>query len=512
VLNKIDLESGRYSRLLLLTLFLIALSIRLGAVLYLGVPDIVEAEEQGLNAARLVNGQGYTFEFYGYRVNNPLQSFKPPLYTFFLAFFLRCTDKPALALGVSQAFLSSLACIFVYGIATTLSGKIVGLLSSAATAVYPVFVIQSARPFSVTLHTLLLSALVFLVLHVLQQSHFVTTQPVIASEAKQSPSRKEEIASSQKTLLAMTRAEQLPRFYNWAIIGILVGLLALGRPSMLGLLPGILLWVWLNRRAIANWHKAVPVIVLFTLLTILPWTIRNYHIHHQIVPISTHGGFTFWNGNNPFTTGSAFDVYVGEAKKYAGIEFDEQTDDSEIVDLRPYPLPRGLETRLDTLTEVELDRALYLAGLQFIRENPRQWLKLEARKVISFWWFRPNMGKSRADLGEYGLVYDSRWIMPYKILYAGVLFFFLAGIVLSVSQWRVYSLFYFLFLDLTVVYVGLEVITRYRWEIEPFMVILATTAVLYIVQRALPVSSQSPAWLRSSYRWLSTKRGTPGRE
>jgi NADH-quinone oxidoreductase subunit F len=37
----------------------------------------------------------------------------------------------------------------------------------------------------------------------------VTTQAVIASEAKQSPSRKEEIASSQKTLLAMTRAEQL---------------------------------------------------------------------------------------------------------------------------------------------------------------------------------------------------------------------------------------------------------------------------------------------------------------
>jgi len=38
----------------------------------------------------------------------------------------------------------------------------------------------------------------------------VTTQAVIASGAKQSPSRKEEIASSQKTLLAMTRAEQLP--------------------------------------------------------------------------------------------------------------------------------------------------------------------------------------------------------------------------------------------------------------------------------------------------------------
>jgi hypothetical protein len=39
----------------------------------------------------------------------------------------------------------------------------------------------------------------------------VTTLAVIANEAKQSPSRKEEIASSQETLLAMTQAEQLQK-------------------------------------------------------------------------------------------------------------------------------------------------------------------------------------------------------------------------------------------------------------------------------------------------------------
>jgi 4-amino-4-deoxy-L-arabinose transferase-like glycosyltransferase len=445
----------RDNRLLLVGIFLLALSTRLGAVLVLGVPDIIEAEEHGLNAARLVNGQGYTFDFYGYRVSNPLQSFKPPLYTFFLAFFLRCTDRPALALGVSQAFLSSLTCIFVYWIATKLSGRVVGLLSAMVTAVYPVFVIQAARPFAVTLHTFLLSALAFLLLHTLQQS----------------------------------------RFCNWAITGALVGLLALGRPSTLGLLPGIVCWIWLNRQAIADWQRAASGIVLFALLTILPWTIRNYHIHHQIVPISTHGGFTFWNGNNPFTTGSAFDVVVGEVKKYAGIQFDEETNDLEIVDLRPYPLPRGLESQLDALTEVELDRALYLAGLQFIRENPRKWLGLVGRKIISFWWFRSNMGRSRADLGEYGLVYDSRWIVPYMIVYAIIFVFFIAGLVLSLGQWRLYSLFYFWFLYLTAVYAAFEVITRYRWEIEPFILILATTAALYIAQRALSVSSRSLAWL-----------------
>jgi 4-amino-4-deoxy-L-arabinose transferase-like glycosyltransferase len=41
---------------------------------------------------------------------------------------------------------------------------------------------------------------------------WVTTQAVIASKAKQSPSRKEKIASSQKKLLAMTQAEQLLRW------------------------------------------------------------------------------------------------------------------------------------------------------------------------------------------------------------------------------------------------------------------------------------------------------------
>ena len=48
-----------------------------------------------------------------------------------------------------------------------------------------------------------------------------TTQAVIASEAKQSPSRKEEIASSQKTLLAMTRAEQLRRLATLGLLFLL---------------------------------------------------------------------------------------------------------------------------------------------------------------------------------------------------------------------------------------------------------------------------------------------------
>jgi hypothetical protein len=56
----------------------------------------------------------------------------------------------------------------------------------------------------------------------------IATRAVIASEAKQSPRRKEEIASSQKTLLAMTRAEQLRSIFIPSLKG--------ARPHVFGFL------------------------------------------------------------------------------------------------------------------------------------------------------------------------------------------------------------------------------------------------------------------------------------
>jgi len=76
----------------------------------------------------------------------------------------------------------------------------------------------------------------------------VTTQAVIASEAKQSPCRKEEIASSQKTLLAMTRAKQLPPGFPPVLKGVnlvaepgqtvaILGATGSGKSSLIHLIP-----------------------------------------------------------------------------------------------------------------------------------------------------------------------------------------------------------------------------------------------------------------------------------
>jgi hypothetical protein len=168
-----------------------------------------------------------------------------------------------------------------------------------------------------------------------------------------------------------------------------------------------------------------------------------------------------------------------------GSEVGEGAGEEDIVDLRPYPLPHEVAPDVQHLSEVELDRALYQAGWRFIRENPRQWLSLVKTKLLSFWWFRPHIGQSRADLGEHGLVYDPRWIIPYKFLYATLFPFFLGGLILSIRRWRAYVLFYLLFAYLTVVYLAFNVMTRYRWEIEPYILFFALAALVHLVQRVL---------------------------
>jgi len=444
-------------RLSISIICLLALAVRLGAVFYLGVPDPAESSESGQVAARLTSGQGYTFDFYGYRTANPLQSFIPPLYTLFVAFFLRFTSESGVALVVAQTFLSSLTCVLIYHIAKRLSGRALGALSGLATALYPVFIIQAARAFSLTVHSFFLALLLWLLLGLLQRSPFIT----------------------------------------WVATGVVVGLNALGRSLMLGVLVGIVGWLWLNRKMIPEWQRATAVIVLFTLLTLLPWTLRNYYLHGQLVLISTNGGFTFWNGNNTFTTGNAFDVYVGKARAYVGTEVDEAAGEKDIIDLRPYPLPHEVAPDVQRLSEVELDRALYQAGWRFIQDNPRQWLALLKTKLLSFWWFRPHIGESRADLGEYGLVYDPRWITPYKILYVAIFPFFLGGLVFSLRRWKTYALFYFLFAYLTIIYLAFNVMTRYRWEIEPYILLFALTAIVQLALRALQWDKKL-VWMGSS--------------
>jgi hypothetical protein len=136
------------------------------------------------------------------------------------------------------------------------------------------------------------------------------------------------------------------------------------------------------------------------------------------------------------------------------------------------------------MSELELRRAFYRAGFAYIRQHPLDWLKLEWRKLVSFWWFRPNLGANP--------LYREHWTSLYKIQYAALLPLALAGVVVSLRNgaagsaggWRGFALLYAIMAYTSLVQVLFEVLTRYRWEIELLMLIFPALALDTVWQRA----------------------------
>ena len=423
-----------------------AVCLRLAALVVLHGPDLVSASESGLTAANWVAGQGYTFDFYGYRAANPLQSFMPPLFTALVAACL-ATPWPEITFSIVQVALSSLTVLLVYLTAAQLACPAVGLTAAVLTSVYPPFLILVDQNTVPVLNTFLLTLWLWATFRLIDQGG-----------------------------------------RRWAVLaGLALGLNILSRPSSIGLVGVMLLGVWLRARGNGgegeegrsrNWrHQAIMVVATMS-LTVTPWLARDLLVHHRPVWISTNGGFTFWNGNNPFTTGSAFDVRAADLAAYSG-EIVSAPDGAAIVQVKPYPLPLELRDTVATLDEVALDRALYSASLAFIQGHPGRWLGLLAQKVVSLWWFRPNIGLSSG-------FYQESWIVPYKVLYAGVLLAAVAGFVLSRKHWRRHVVPIGMLAYLTVVYATYNAITRYRWEMEPYLLILAALALVTVWRQRLP--------------------------
>ncbi len=424
---------ARLSTAILFAILLLALGLRLAAIAVIGpTPSLDGYTESTVTARNMLDGKGYTYDFFGERPDKPLRSFMPPLYVGLVYAAMRWSANPPLALAGAQAVLSALMCGAVYLIAVTLSRRRdVALLAALASALYPVLIVMVTVWTTLILHAAVL------------------------------------LWAVAVTLLLPER----PRWGWAALAGALWGLIALGRPALLAFIPLVLLWLWLNCEDRRAWLKLSIVLMAAAVLVILPWTIRNYRVQGRIIGISTNGGATFWNGNNPFTTGSGMEVYSRKAAEYLGRPFDPSQP--PIVQMQPYPLPPDLAAQVATISETELDRRQYQAGLEFIRLQPGEWLALVAQKAAGFLWFRRNIGSA----------YEASWTPYYKVLYASLLAAFAAGLVMSFKDWRRYSLLYLLFAFYLATNLAFSVQTRYRWEIEPLFLVFAALCVAVAARR-----------------------------
>jgi 4-amino-4-deoxy-L-arabinose transferase-like glycosyltransferase len=141
----------------------------------------------------------------------------------------------------------------------------------------------------------------------------------------------------------------------WLAAGFALGLASLTQPAML-LFPGVLVahdlltgprFLLPGGRALVSW----VLLLVGVLAPIAPWALRNQHIFHRPVLVSSNGGSVFYRANNPLATGGWTE--------------------------------RG-EKDLDHMTELEASDNGYRWGREWIRDHPGRFLALALHKQVLF--------------------------------------------------------------------------------------------------------------------------------
>ena len=228
------------------------------------------------------------------------------------------------------------------------------------------------------------------------------------------------------------------------VAGILLGLSLLTRSILAGFLPFIFLWVLIVYKKKLTALKHFALLLIFALLIISPWVIRNYMVLDTFIPFSTDGAEALIYANNPGVLHSETG-FCGKC---------------------PAEVAKGLG-------EIERQRAYYNFGLNFIKNNPDEFLRNAMDRFIQLWRPFPNV-KFPQVKPIYAIVYF--------LSYLPVLILLFIGMPLSLRQLRYTGLMYLLVIYCTGVHMVLPACIRYREPLMPLLILFAVFGITQLKQ------------------------------
>jgi 4-amino-4-deoxy-L-arabinose transferase-like glycosyltransferase len=418
-------------RLLLLIIFL-SIVLRLGAAMYLGDTLVGEQQRRAHDqisynylANSLLVGKGFSFDqdWYPFTPANTPTAHWSFLYSIFLAGVYALTGPHPFAARLVQVLIVGILLPwFLYKLGSRIAGKTIGLLSAGLGTVYLYFVYYDASLMTEPFFILGILAMLNLALK-LQPGNW-----------------EDKFANSIGFPTHLLQSPQ--KLIYWIALGIVLGITALLRQTILLWVPFLFIWiVWAGRGRIRPWG---PTLTLgMTALLILPWTVRNYVVYEAFLPLNSNAGYALYSANHP-DHGTQF------IQDYAA------------------PLPADLQGA--GLNEAQWNTELTKRGLQFILDDLGRYLLLSLNRVGIFFnfWFSP----------ESTLI--SNWM---RVLSFGLyLPFFVYGLILSLKEWRRFSLLYLF----AIIYSSMHILTwagiRYRLPVDAAMMPFAALAVLNVIQ------------------------------
>ena len=229
-------------------------------------------------------------------------------------------------------------------------------------------------------------------------------------------------------------------FYKkYIVLGIIISILGLLVKPSLDFLNPILVFMFVIFVHKMDWRKASKYLGIYFISYIIimsPWWIHQYQKYDSFVRLSLGDGVVLYTGNNPLNkSGGGIN----------GVDVDET-----IFNQIDSPIDRNIAQKNE--------------AIKYIIENPIQFVKMSGVKFKRFWRLWP-----------YAEEYTQWYIIFISILSYGVVLLLSLGFLFRNSKKYVEKLspIFALFVYLTLVHMITIGSIRYRFPLEPFLIIFA---------------------------------------
>jgi hypothetical protein len=259
------------------------------------------------------------------------------------------------------------------------------------------------------------------------------------------------------TLIWLTlRVAESPKRSLWLAYGLLWASALLTNPALGIGLPFLFAWAMVRTGFLSSRSWTTP-LTSFALIVLcsLPWTLRNYHHFHRLIPVRSSLPFELWIGNNDI-----FDEHaVGGIQRITRFE--------------------------ETRRYAQLGETAYLDEksrlvVRFIREKPSLYARLIGRRVIQTWFGteRPYDGFKRSDSALVRTVLIINLLLTIGTL-AGIVLLVVRRHLLAVPL-IVFPVFY------PMIYYATHTSLRYRHPVDPLLVLLTIFSVATVYRTIKP--------------------------
>jgi len=237
------------------------------------------------------------------------------------------------------------------------------------------------------------------------------------------------LAASGLTFLFLWVPKRLEGNRSWLVLGIYSGLLVLLQPSLLTVVLVYGGWLAVSKGS----SPRVLIALAGFLLTLAPWTVRNYVTFERFIPLRDNLGLELWLGNRPGMQGT--------------VDFSGDFPDTDPSNYARLGELRFMDGKLD-------------ASRKFILSDPVAFIGRVLRRMVNFWYF------------------------PYPFPWIAVSILGWLGATWAIRKDRNGWVWLLMLAVFPLVYYVTHNFPTYRHPIEPLVVLLGANAIVEIVAQA----------------------------